>query len=178
MSLEKLNDDFNRYLKFPDNRTETGKVLLKSIVESINELYNRPRDHGVFEYLTPPEVIVLPELPEEAFMTLQDFMENYRIEIKGKKKPIASDSSLSTSLRTDPELFNYCGQRGETGVRWFIKPLHYIHYMSRAKNNPKLRNKCKEWLLQNARHTKGKDDQCILKQDLFDSSGKGESIKG
>lgn len=162
MLQDKLVADLKRFIDVPDNSTESGKILLKTIVQSILEVYTMvlkvnpllplqatPAQQDLVIFNT---IVKLPELPDEEFISIPDFIEQYRLDKNGKKIKLATDGSMSAALRDDDELVKYAADRGPNGNRWFIKPLHFIHYLSRSRRNPKLRNRCKEWLIQEKRN--------------------------
>lgn len=161
MLQDKLRADLKRFIDIPDNRTESGKILLTTIQHCIDELYGlilMVNPVGLYAVATKepePEqpvmfnlTLKLPELPEEEFIPIPEFVENFRLLEDGKRCKIATDSSISSALREDEELRKYCADRGPNGNRWFVKPLHFIHYVSRSKLNPRLRSRCKEYLQQ------------------------------
>jgi hypothetical protein len=160
MLQDKLEADLKRFIDIPDNRTESGKILLTTIVQAIGELYRmmihvNPLEIKATvkpivepELLLPNLTLILPELPDEEFIPIPDFVENYRLLVDGKRKIMATTGSVAAALREDDELVKYAGDRGPNGNRWFVKPLRFIHYLSRSKVNPKLRARCKEWLKQ------------------------------
>lgn len=162
MLQNKLDADLKRFIDIPDNRTESGKILLNTIVQCIHELYfmilqinpmalmglhspipNQPELPVIFQH-----IVKLPELPPEEFISISEFIENFRLIENGKRIKLATDSSVSSALREDEDLVKYAGDRGPSGNRWFIKPMHFIHYVARSKLTPRLRTRCKEYLKQ------------------------------
>ena len=161
MLQDKLEADLKRFIDYPIHKVENEKIILSTIVESLREIYKMIwninsiviRDEknlsSVIEHLFPNHTSKLPELPKEEFISLPEFVENYRLISEGKRKIMATTGTISATLRMDEDLVKFSANRGKSENRWFIKPLHYIHYMAQSKINPRLRKRCKEWLKQN-----------------------------
>lgn len=153
MSLQKLNEAYNKYIEIPDNRLENGKKLFKEIVQCLNEIWGTsPIIPTPIVALRPCVTLSFPPLPDEEHIPLTEFIEEYRVLVDGKKKTMATTGAIAVALRQDEDLFKFCGKRiGSPTVkaRWFIKPLHFIHFVSKCRTFPKLRTKCLQWIAEN-----------------------------
>lgn len=151
--IEKLNEIYRNYLAYPDNRSENGKLLSGALVNCVNHLWEAVHRNTLFpmQKEKKPEI---PQLPDEEFIPIMDFIEEYRIIVDGKKRIIATDGAISAVLRrlllTDNEsLAKFATQEVEGKGRWFLKPKHFIHYISQSKDFPRFRKRCRQWLAEN-----------------------------
>ena len=104
-----------------------------------------PSEVPVFNTIKQIHQMTIKTPSSEAHIPIMEFIEEYRINVQGKRKMIASDGAISAALRMDEDLVKLCAQRGKA-ERWFIQPKRFIEYVSQSKNFPKLRNRCLQWL--------------------------------
>ena len=159
MSIQKIQSCFKTLQYWVENygttyRDQIEKDLFKSIVDYLTNPENKDSSKVVPLNRSENKTFVIPSILE-MYITLDEFVDKYRIFVRGKKEKLISTETLSSMLNHNPLLREALAIReSKHPHKWRIQPLSFIWHLSNSDDYPRTRNKCRIWIDQNPERMK------------------------